>query len=298
MTNCNNDDSPTAVENTSEWIRQADIPEADRRFSASVLTYDNRAFLMPGKGGGRFSSRPEILEFTANEWTQMATFDGFATAGSSTPIRNNEEIYIMGGVNISNAPTDEVRVYSITTNTFREETRFAAPARATYTETKAYFGDAESFSSFDFATNVMEPLPLIPGNTPITSAFLTTENNTIYALFPALETNNFFAFDINANEWISLPNFPGGTRSGALLVSTDTDVYFGLGNNTAPLTDIWRYNRATNEWLLFSEYPGTPFEGGFAFELNNQLFFGGGFTGGGIISTDVLNEEVYSIQVE
>ncbi|WP_299189346.1 hypothetical protein [uncultured Aquimarina sp.] len=297
-TNCNNDDNPTSIENINEWVKENSIPKDDLRLDASVITYNNEAFLLPGKGGTRFSSKPEILKYSNNEWTRIATYDGFADAGKSLSIRNNDVIYILGGVNSSNAPTNEVRAYSITNNTFSDETRFSAKANATYTETKAYFGDNEIFSSFDFKTNNFESLPVIPSSESISSAMLTTENNIIYALFSSLETNNFFAFNENSKEWIQLSDFPGGTRSDALIVSTKTDVYTGLGSNLSPLFDIWKYNIETNKWFMFSEYSGTHFSSGFAFELNNQLFFGGGFTGGGSISNDVLNDEVYSIKIK
>ena len=300
--NCNNDDdgdSQVERENLNEWTQQANIPSTELRFRANIITYNNEAYLLPGKGGDRFSSRPEILKFSNNEWTNVVTYDGFAGAGGSRAIRNNDDIYILGGVNRSNAPTDEVRAFSITDNTFSEETRFPSAISTAFTDTKAYFGNIEEFYSYDFTTNTTEALPLTPAGLSISSAITTTENNRIYALFILLETDNFFAFDENLGEWIQLSDFPGGNRSGASIVSTTTDVYAGLGfSNSGSLFDILKYDIETNEWMEFTEYPGTHFLSGFAFEINNELFFGGGFTGGGIISNDVLNEEVYSIKVE
>ncbi len=298
FTSCDNntDDENTT---TSLWTKRANIPNADLRFNAKVITYNNEAYLLAGKGGSRFSSRPEILKYSNNSWTRIVTFDGFAIAGGSLAIKNNDVIYIMGGVNISNAPTNEIKAFSISDNTFSDETRFSKPSNATYTDTKAYFANNQEFSSFDFETNSTELLPLIPNNEPLASARFTTENNTIYVLFEGIESNNFFAFNEVSKQWVQLANFPGGTRSGASIVSTTTDVYAGLGRkDESPFFDIWKYNIETNTWDMFAEYPGEHFSSGFSFEIDNELYFGGGFTGGGVISNDVLNEEVFSIRVK
>ena len=297
FSNCTKNNQ-TEIESSNEWTQRANIPTEELRISASIVTYNNEAYLLPGKGGTRFSSKPEILKYSNDEWTRVATYDGFAMAGGSRSIRNNDVIYILGGVNRSNAPTDEVRAFSITTNSFSEETRFSSAISATYTQTKAYFGNNEEFFSYDFTTNTTESLPLTPSGLSILSALTTTENNIIYALFIAQETDNFYAFNESLGEWIQLADFPGGSRSGASIVSTSTDIYAGLGNNPNSLFDILKYNIETNEWDEFSEYPGTHFSSGFAFELNNELFFGGGFTGSGIISNELLNEEIYSLKVE
>lgn len=295
ITNCKSDD-PTSVGNEKEWIKETSIPKDDLRLNADVITYNNEAFLLPGKGGTRFSSKPEILKYSDNKWSRIAVYDGFASAGNSISIRNNEVIYILGGVNGSNAPTTEVRAYSIVHNTFSDESRFSSTANATYTETAAYFGTEKSFYSYTFQSNKIDSLPVIPSNESISSAILISEKNIIYALFPSSEVNNFFAFNESLKEWIQLSDFPGGIRSDALIVSTITDVYAGMGSHLSPLFDIWKYNIEANKWLMFTEYPGTHFSSGFTFELNNQLFFGGGYTGDGTISNDVLNDQIYSIK--
>ena len=280
------------------WIKQSNLPEDDLRLDADVVTYNNEAYLLPGKGGTRFSSKPEILKYSDSNWTTIAKFDGFASAGNSLSIRNDHVIYILGGVNGSNAPTEEVRAFSVRDNSFSAETRFSATTNATYTEDKAYFFSNESFSSFDFSSGSTESLPSIPTNEPVYSVLLTTENNTIYALFTAAAENNFFAFSAESKQWIELADYPAGTRTGASIVSTTSDIYAGLGVNQEAFFDIWKYNFLSDEWVMFTEYPGVHFEAGFSFELNNELYFGGGFTGGGSISNEVLNEEVYSIRVK
>lgn len=54
---------------------------------------------------------------------------------------------MLGGVNSSNAPTDEVKAFSITENTFIDESRFTNASTATYTQTKAYFGNSNEVYS-------------------------------------------------------------------------------------------------------------------------------------------------------
>jgi len=126
---------------------------------------------------------------------------------------------------------------------------------------------------------------------------MTAENNIIYILFSELETNNFFALQDGTNEWVPLSDFPGRSRSLGVIVSTDTNIYTGLGvNNEDRLTDIWNYDVESNQWIEFTQYPGTPFDRGFAFELNGDLFFGGGITET-TISSDALNNEVYRLRI-
>lgn len=283
--------------NLNSWTKQANIPNEYLRMNADVFTYNNEAYLLTGKGGTRFSSKPEILKYKDYEWTQVTTYDGFASAGSSRNIRNNDIIYILGGVNGSNAPTDEVRAFSITDHTFSRESRLLPAAKATYTETKAYFLNGEELSSFNFNSKIREDLPEIPTSQSISSASIFAQNNTVYVLLTFLEIGNFFAFDEPSKNWSQLSDFPGGTRSGASIVSTETNIYAGLGEDQIDLFDVWRYNVETNQWIEFVEYPGKHFSSGFAFELGDELFFGGGFTGDGAISNDSLNEELYSIKV-
>lgn len=297
LVNCDNHDS-LDEEKLYEWTKQSDIPSDLLRLNADVITYDNAAYLLPGKGGTRHSARPELLKFSDNEWTELATFDGIATAGNSGSIRYNDVIYIFGGVNGSSFATDQVKSYSITEDTFAEVTSFPSIEIRAYSKTKAYFGNDEEFLSYDFETAAIEALPLIPMDLSIVSANITVEGDRIYALFSFLDTDNFFVFDAQTKEWMQLTDFPGEIRSGSSMLSSHTDVYIGLGFNQTELSDIWKYNIANDSWVEFSQYPGTHFTSGFSFELDNQLYFGGGYKGHGAISTDLLNEEMYSIQIK
>lgn len=307
LSNCSNNDNQDdnegqiEVENEEqsilEWTEVASIPNDALRLAADVVTYNNEAYLLPGKGGTRFSSKPEILKFSDNTWTQVATYDGFATAGNSGAWRNDDEIFILGGVNGSNAPTDEVRSFSISNNSFNEEPLTASVSVNTaFTSSKGYIGTDEGFLSYDFDTEIWEPIIIAELSQSIATARMTVENDIIYALYTNLDTNNFFAFVEATNEWIVLPDFPGTTRTGAIIVSTETDIYTGLGVGEQDLLDIWRFNIETNEWVNFTEYPGTHFNAGFAFELDNDLFIGGGVTESPI-SNEALNNEVYRLNL-
>lgn len=97
-------------------------------------------------------------------------------------------------------------------------------------------------------------------------------------------------------KWIALSDFPGGSRTKAVIVSTSTDIYAGLGVNEEHFNDIWKYDIATNQWVEFAQYPGTSFNTGFAFELNGDLFFGGGVTDI-LVSDNVLNNEIYRLMI-
>lgn len=304
----NDDDNQSQDQNTIEWTQQQNIPAENLRFNAPIITYNNEGYLLPGKGGSRFSFEPEILKFSSNRWTEIAIYDGFANAGNSGAFINEDLIYIVGGANSSNAPTDEVRTFSITENTFANETLLpsgaSSPSSTASTQTRGYVRSGlinpetnSNILSYNFTTNIWENVPSPPINSEPTSSLMTAENNIIYILFSELETNNFFALQDGTNEWVPLSDFPGRSRSLGVIVSTDTNIYTGLGvNNEDRLTDIWNYDIESNQWIEFTQYPGTPFDRGFAFELNGDLFFGGGITET-TISSDALNNEVYRLRI-
>jgi len=93
----NDDDNQSQDQSTIEWTQQQNIPAENLRFNAPIVTYNNEAYLLPGKGGSRFSFEPEILKFSSNRWTEIAIYDGFANAGNSGAFINEDLIYIVGG---------------------------------------------------------------------------------------------------------------------------------------------------------------------------------------------------------
>jgi len=278
---------------TNIWSKATDIP-SDLRFSADVVTIDNAAYLLPGKGGSRFATAPEILKFTNNFWSEVATYDGFARAGSSGSWIHGDDIFILGGRNRSNAPTDEVRSFSTLDNSFRDETVIPSGesfVSTAFTDNRGYIIDLNGFSSYEFSSNTWQTKSPFPINDSF--PLMTTEKNIIYALSFDTDENNFYSFDESSNEWSSLPDFPGGRENISVIVSTESHVYTGLNNTNV----IWRYDIETRLWEEFTQYPGKIFHSGFAFELNGNLFFGGGYIGDGPISTDSLNNEVYRLNL-
>ncbi len=302
-------------QNEIEWTKQASIPK-DLRISAEVVTYNNEAYLMPGKGGSRFSIEPEILKYSNNIWSEIASYDGWANAGNSGAWINGDLIYLIGGLNGSGAPTDEVRSFSLNNTDFRTQNETPIPSgnRASVsscnTDTKGYIGYGTSHNpdfqiedniwTYDFASGIWESIPSPSIDQAPHFSLMTSENNCVYLLFPSLAANNFYRWEEKSKEWMDLADFPGDTRTESVIVSTETHIYTGLGRTTLGdehiYDDIWQYNIEKNEWVAFSQYPSTPFHSGFAFEMNNELFFGGGATTV-IISSDSLNDEIYRVKV-
>jgi len=127
----NDDDNQSQDQNTIEWTQQQNIPAENLRFNAPIITYNNEGYLLPGKGGSRFSFEPEIV----------------------------------GGANSSNAPTDEVRTFSITENTFANETLLpsgaSSPSSTASTQTRGYVRSGlinpetnSNILSYNFTTNM------------------------------------------------------------------------------------------------------------------------------------------------
>ncbi len=87
-----------------------------------------------------------------------------------------------------------------------------------YSDNKAYFFNDETFSSYDFNTDVKESLPVLSVNDSFSSAVIASENNIIYVLFPSQTSNNFYSFNEVTKEWIQLSDFAGPTRVDASIV--------------------------------------------------------------------------------
>lgn len=290
-----------------------DIPD-HLRVGAGVVTNEGDAYLLPGKGGSRFSSAPEILKFSQNRWVEVSIYDRWAQAGSSSSWSSGNNIYIIGGSNSSGVPTDEVVRFDTDEFLYEEETKIPTGARtnASYytTGTKGYigygiqhdptFGYAQDILSYDFETKTWETISSPPINEEITSAHMTGNGDLIYLLFPEKDQNNFYAYSISTQEWMTMNDFPGRQRIGSTICATRDDVLFGMGYDSDDanemLDDIWKYNFEMNTWELFTNYPGVPYSNGFSFEYGDNVIFGGGSTEVQI-SENSLNSEIYLLRL-
>ncbi len=78
-----------------------------------MVVHENEAFLMPGRGGYHLGIEPEIFRFSQNKWTEVASYDGWAKAGGYGSWKYNDLIYLVGGINGSGSPTEEVEAHSV-----------------------------------------------------------------------------------------------------------------------------------------------------------------------------------------
>ena len=301
-------------QNLNEWSKQASIPN-HLRLGAAVVTYNNQAYLMPGRGGYRFGIEPEILRYSNDTWTEIAIYDGWAKAGSYGIWQIDDLVYLAGGINGSSHPTNEVVTFSLSNNDLNVETYIPYSRRRSVcscnSRTKGYIGYGHVVSdpfnnlqhdiwSYDFATGHWDSIPKPSINHSIHYSLMTCENDHLYLLIPTLESNNFYCLKEGSKKWVKLSDFPGNTRSGSVIISNASDIYTGLGSaiseDRSIYSDIWKYNIQKNEWISFCQYPGVPFHSGFAFELNNDLFFGGG-SNKFAISMKSLNNELYRLRI-
>lgn len=83
-----------------------------------------------------------------------------------------------------------------------------------------------------------------------------TLNDTAYLMTGTTAQSNpngtadFFRYDEEGDDWVRLPDFPGGARSFSYAATYDGMAYIGFGTNDYEtfFNDLWRYDPATKEW--------------------------------------------------
>ena len=98
-------------------------------------------------------------------------------------------------------------------------------------------------------------------------------NNEVYILMD--NSNLFYKYIPENNEWIQLSNFTGIPRTSAIGFIVNNKLYYGTGSSkNISLNDIWEYNIETNNWIQKNNFIGANRERAIAFEKNNIGYIG------------------------
>jgi len=88
--------------------------------------------------------------------------------------------------------------------------------------------------------------------------------------------NDFWVYDVDANEFTELPECPCIGRSHPAFEIVDGIVYMGMGGGPAgDLGDWWSYNIDTQEWTQLADNP-TNRHHPYQFEIDGQIYVGSG----------------------
>jgi len=307
--------SDIKVENPESlaWEKIEDLPQEYTRIGSSVLVDNATAYLMPGKGNGRFSSVPEIVTYAEGSgWNMVGTYEGIAKVGKSAFWQINNKVMVVGGANSSNAPFDQITTMSLDGSDFTilNQVFPKGPNRA---NAYAQLGDKgymnyktqetfqspilEGVTSFNFVTEEWLDISL----PEVSSTSLVSNGTTLFLFDEANSDDNFFSYIEEEDSWLPLADFPGTARSKSAIVATDATVYVGFGtdDDSTVFKDIWKYDIAANEWTAFTTYPGPAFHSGIGFVIGDKLFFGAGSTTVIIGENETpLNRSVYVAKIE
>lgn len=294
------------------WEKMSDLPLDFTRIGSAVIVENDMAYVMPGKGSGRFSSVPEIMAYSDEVgWRMVGTYQGLATVGKSAFWQIDDKVMVVGGANASNAPFDQITMMSVDGSDFEvsQEVFPKGPNRANaYAQlaNKGYISftnqdDIQSpielgLTSYHFETEEWIDIPL-PN---ISSIGLLSTSNALYLFDEEYSEGNFYRYVEEDDSWMLLADFPGISRTGSTMLATDDAIYIGFGSDgSGVLKDIWKYDIVEDSWEEFIDYPGPAFHSGIGFAIGDNLYFGAGsptvIIGEGGTS---LNTNIYRIRLK
>jgi hypothetical protein len=155
---------------------------------------------------------------------------------------------------------------------------------------KAYlyiYGDTDNFWEFNPATDTWtKKTSYIYGRRNGTIMFATNGKVYVgggYREFDLQPDNTFYEFDIAANTWKQIANFPdtfGNFRSEAATFVINNVAYVGCGATNTGMSDFYKYNPATDAWVRIHDFPDARHYTS-SFTLNGYGYVVGGTRVGG-----------------
>lgn len=155
---------------------------------------------------------------------------------------------------------------------------------------KAYlyiYDDIDNFWEFNPATNTWtKKTSYLYGRRNGTIMFATNGKVYVgggYREFDLQPDNTFYEFDIAANTWKQIANFPdtfGNFRSEAAAFVINNVAYVGCGATNTGMSDFYKYNPANNTWVRLHDFPDARHYTS-SFTLNGYGYVVGGTRVGG-----------------
>lgn len=209
------------------WTTLEPFPGGGRGYGYGVCEGDD-AYIGFGSNNFGFPTDFWHLDMSTGQWTALASFPG---DGRNHPAM----VYAAGHVVVGLGSNDDGNLgdwwaYNVETDAWEERTPFVWGDR----HHPFYFGiDDVAYVGFGHGNSV-------------------NDNLTIY--------RDFYAYDVVADAWTVLDDFPGEARVAGTQFAANGKGYVlsGDGDNHGPLDDgeFWEYDPATDGWTELPPHPG------------------------------------------
>jgi gliding motility-associated-like protein len=236
---------------TDTWSQQANLPMQINQ--AAAVIWNGKAYVL---GSG---DKTIWMYDPANDgWTRKATMTGAAQARTQGFLLNDQMI-VAGGLGPASSVLAEVWAYDLINDTWTRKNDMP-------------YGMAYSAA---FAVNG--------------KGYLCTGNSTRGG--GTAQSAVCLQYDLAADSWTVLPDFPGGLRGGGLGFTDGNKAYVGMGNRGAILNDLWQLDPATLTWSRMQDIPIGRY-GALSFVIGHKAYVGTGAIGGGNRGTDFWEYEM------
>jgi len=212
---------------SNSWTSLGAFPGGGRGYGYGVSEEDD-AYVGFGSNDLGFPTDFWHLDMSTGQWTELQAFPG---EGRNHPAMILVAGHIVVGLGSNdNGNLGDWYAYNIESDTWEERTSFTWGDR----HHPFYFGiDGLAYVGFGHGNNVEGEL-------------------TIY--------RDFYAYDVNSDEWTVLNDFPGEARVAGTQFSANGKGYVlsGDGDNHGPLDygEFWEYNPGMDSWTELAPHPG------------------------------------------
>lgn len=271
------------------WEQLASVPSPGRD-DATAFAIGSYGYIVTGNHGG-FSESNKLWQYDpqSGSWTEKTPFPGTPRQYAASFVLDGKA-YIVMGISESSAPLNDVWRYDPATDQWTQLHDFPGAARwslfAFATIEDAYVGTGSTLSGllqdcwkYIPSADTWLQLPDFPGGQRReTVSFALGEKGCVglgYAGFGGSDfRSDMYCWSELSEQWTQLPDFPGGARSYATAVGTNTYGYVGTGQDDADgfYADCYRYDPAVQQWEAVEQLP-LHIKGMSAFAIGDTPYF-------------------------
>jgi N-acetylneuraminic acid mutarotase len=247
----------------NSWKQLTNYPGVARSYGIGAVVGD-KAYIGMGHSSSAALTDWWQYDFTTSSWTAKATFPGAGRDHPACAVINGK-IYMGFGDRGSNQYKDWWE-YDPAADSWKQKTSYPGlkmhhPVSAQYNNliyiTEGHIkdgtqnhGSVDSYS-YNQVTDTWKKLADMPGPGLVAGASFYIGNNKIYSGIGITEPEDafhkeFYAYDITANTWSSIPNYPGSGVFGPVSFVIGNAGYIVTGQNSggSSVQDLYRLTYA------------------------------------------------------